>query len=171
MGHGIPDQGWNPCPLPWKCGSLAPGLPGRPLILKVEVRVGASFHIFLSSGMASSTGNVLSERMVVVYHFQVSVFQWWPVSGGRRQECGLQPWLCSGLLCDLRQVASPLWASVASSEKPDSAFFPGLEEDRYKPLGFLPLWSHWASLDRPDTPTPPCRHCPPHSSSPGLARL
>ena len=132
---------------------------------------GASFHIFLSSGMASSTGNVLSERMVVVYHFQVSVFQWWPVSGGRRQECGLQPWLCSGLLCDLRQVASPLWASVASSEKPDSAFFPGLEEDRYKPLGFLPLWSHWASLDRPDTPTPPCRHCPPHSSSPGLARL
>ena len=89
FGHGIWDQGSNPCPLQWKCGSLAPGLPGRSLILKVEVQVGASFHIFLSSGVASSSGNVLSERMMVVYHFQVSVFQWRPVSGGRRQECGL----------------------------------------------------------------------------------
>lgn len=33
--------------------------------------------------------------------------------------------LCPGLLCDLRQVASPLWASITSSEKSDFAFFPG----------------------------------------------
>lgn len=59
-------------------------------------------------------------------------------------------------LCDLGQVASPLWASVASSEKPDAAFFPRLNEGLYKPLGFLPLWSQWASLavlGRPDNPT------------------
>lgn len=73
FGHGIRDQGWNPCPLQWKCGSLAPGLPGRSLILKVEMQAGAFFHIILSSGVASSSDGVLSERMTLVYHFQVCI--------------------------------------------------------------------------------------------------
>ena len=48
MGSLFPDQGSNPGPLPWKCGSLTTGLPGKSLNTGVRVRVEENHfeHIF-----------------------------------------------------------------------------------------------------------------------------
>lgn len=70
-------------------------------------------------------------------HVHVSTLQsgLFQEEGGRK--CGFQPWLCPGVLCVLRQVAFPLWASVSSSRKSDFAFSPGRHDGLCKCSGPL----------------------------------
>ena len=54
----VPDQGWNPCPLQWKCGVLTTGLPGNspPIFFNLSMLLFLSHHfiLFLNSHYLSS---------------------------------------------------------------------------------------------------------------------
>lgn len=86
------------------------------------------FCIFSSSGVTSSSGNMLSGR-IMGFIMLKTMFQLWPLCFRRKKAGSTGSGLGSAPGSVLGQVASLLWASVPSSLKSDSASFTECQED------------------------------------------